>query len=208
MLFPTNTDQVRLGLLVHAGPSHAATLPPAIFGPPPSHLASVPCHSSIPPLTPFARQLVTIPTALTVDAFVTPPAGIRKGADHTVEYVGTATPDPLVIDFDLLRTAPGWLNVAGVGDILSCHTACVDWELAHAAGRRCVPTWPVLRLLLRTLLLRPSGVHPGASGRIRVSIALTPALYLAQAFPSIRALSFPLMPHCLFQRSQAFDEWP
>jgi glycerol dehydrogenase-like iron-containing ADH family enzyme len=78
---------------------------------------------------------VTIPTALTVDAFVTPPAGIRRGDDHTVEYVGSATPDPLVVDFDLLRTAPTWLNVAGVGDILSVHTACADWERAHAAGR-------------------------------------------------------------------------
>jgi glycerol dehydrogenase-like iron-containing ADH family enzyme len=80
-------------------------------------------------------RLVTIPTALTVDAFVTPPAGVRKGDDHTVEYVGSASPDPLVIDFDLLRSAPAWLNVAGVGDILSCHTACADWERAHAAGR-------------------------------------------------------------------------
>jgi glycerol-1-phosphate dehydrogenase [NAD(P)+] len=80
-------------------------------------------------------RLVTIPTALTVDAFVTPPAGIRRGEDHTVEYVGSATPDPLVVDFDLIRTAPTWLNVAGVGDILSCHTACADWERAHAAGR-------------------------------------------------------------------------
>jgi glycerol dehydrogenase-like iron-containing ADH family enzyme len=80
-------------------------------------------------------RLVTIPTALTVDAFVTPPAGVRKGAAHTVEYVGSATPDPLVIDFDLIRTAPRWLNVAGVGDILSCHTACADWERAAAAGR-------------------------------------------------------------------------
>jgi glycerol dehydrogenase-like iron-containing ADH family enzyme/ribosomal protein S18 acetylase RimI-like enzyme len=80
-------------------------------------------------------RLVTIPTALTVDAFVTPPAGVRKGEDHTVEYVGSATPDPLVVDFDLIRTAPVWLNVAGVGDILSCHTACYDWELAHQKGR-------------------------------------------------------------------------
>jgi glycerol dehydrogenase-like iron-containing ADH family enzyme/ribosomal protein S18 acetylase RimI-like enzyme len=80
-------------------------------------------------------RLVTIPTALTVDAFVTPPAGVRKGDDHTVDYVGAATPDPLVIDFDLLRTAPAWLNVAGAGDILSCHTACDDWQRAHAAGR-------------------------------------------------------------------------
>ena len=80
-------------------------------------------------------RLVTIPTALTVDAFVTPPAGVRKGEDHTVDYVGSASPDPLVIDYDLIRTAPAWLNVAGVGDILSCHTACFDWELAQRNGR-------------------------------------------------------------------------
>jgi glycerol-1-phosphate dehydrogenase [NAD(P)+] len=84
----------------------------------------------------LGKRLVTIPTALTVDAFVTPPAGVRRGTGEgvVVEYLGAATPDPLIIDFDLLRTAPVALNVAGVGDILSCHTACVDWELAHAAG--------------------------------------------------------------------------
>jgi ribosomal protein S18 acetylase RimI-like enzyme len=32
-------------------------------------------------------RLCTIPTALTVDAFVTPPAGVRKGDSHLVEYV-------------------------------------------------------------------------------------------------------------------------
>jgi glycerol-1-phosphate dehydrogenase [NAD(P)+] len=79
-------------------------------------------------------RLCTIPTALTVDAFVTPPAGVRKGDAHDVEYVGNATPDPLIIDFDLLRTAPAALNVAGAGDLLSIHTACRDWELTHAAG--------------------------------------------------------------------------
>jgi len=78
-------------------------------------------------------RLVTIPTALTVDAFVTPAAGIRHG--HRVEYVGETSPDPLVIDYDLLRTAPRQLNVAGVGDLLSIHTATRDWEIAHLAGR-------------------------------------------------------------------------
>jgi glycerol-1-phosphate dehydrogenase [NAD(P)+] len=51
-------------------------------------------------------------------------------------YVGAATPDPLIVDFDLVRSAPAALNVAGVGDLLSIQTACVDWELteAHSAG--------------------------------------------------------------------------
>lgn len=78
-------------------------------------------------------RLVTIPTALTVDAFVTPKAAVRHR--HRVEYVGHASPDPLVIDYDLLRTAPVDLNIAGVGDLLSIHTATFDWQLAHRAGR-------------------------------------------------------------------------
>jgi len=78
-------------------------------------------------------RLVTIPTALSVDAFVTPAAGVRRR--HKVEYVGASSPDPLVIDYDLLRTAPRELNIAGVGDLLSIHTATFDWELAAAAGR-------------------------------------------------------------------------
>lgn len=78
-------------------------------------------------------RLVTAPTILSVDAFVTPAAGIRRG--HRVEYVGQTSPDPLVIDYDLIRTAPAELNIAGVGDLLSIHTACFDWELAERAGR-------------------------------------------------------------------------
>lgn len=78
-------------------------------------------------------RLVTVPTIVSVNAFVTPKAAVRR--NHQVEYVGHATPDPLVIDYDLLRTAPAELNVAGVGDILSIHTATRDWEIAHAAGR-------------------------------------------------------------------------
>lgn len=82
-------------------------------------------------------RLVTAPTILSVDAFVTPAAGIRRG--HRVEYVGQTSPDPLVIDYDLIRTAPAELNIAGVGDLLSIHTACFDWELAERAGRSDFP---------------------------------------------------------------------
>ncbi len=78
-------------------------------------------------------RLVTVPTILSVDAFVTPAAGIRRG--RRVEYVGQTSPDPLVIDYNLIRTAPAELNIAGVGDLVSIHTACRDWELAARAGR-------------------------------------------------------------------------
>ena len=78
-------------------------------------------------------RLVTIPTILSVDAFVTPAAGVRK--DSQVLYVGQASPDPLIIDYDVIRTAPKALNIAGIGDLLSIHTACFDWELAEQHKR-------------------------------------------------------------------------
>lgn len=78
-------------------------------------------------------RLISLPTVLSVDAFVTPKAGLRR--NHRVEYLGESSPDPLVIDYDLLRLAPNALNIAGVGDLLSIHTATFDWEIAHRAGR-------------------------------------------------------------------------
>ena len=50
-------------------------------------------------------------------------------------YVGESTPDPLVIDFEILRTAPPELNIAGIGDLLSAHTGTYDWEFAQKKGR-------------------------------------------------------------------------
>ncbi len=78
-------------------------------------------------------RLVTIPTILSVDAFVTEQAGIRNNGQ--VSYVGKASPDPLVIDYSVIRTAPNALNIAGIGDLLSIHTACFDWQLAQQYRR-------------------------------------------------------------------------
>jgi len=78
-------------------------------------------------------RMVTIPTILSVDAFVTPAAGIRQ--NHEVIYVGESSPDPLVVDFDVIRTAPPELNIAGIGDLLSMHTATFDWEFAQGKGK-------------------------------------------------------------------------
>ena len=86
------------------------------------------------------KRLVSIPTILSVDAFTTPAAGVRR--DHEVFYVGSASPNPLVIDYDLLRTAPPELNIAGAGDLLSIHTACFDWQHAHSKGKSEYPFDP------------------------------------------------------------------
>ena len=79
------------------------------------------------------KRLVSIPTILSVDAFTTPAAGIRN--NHDVQYLGTATPDPLIIDYNILRTAPKELNIAGIGDLFSIHTASFDWTYANSKGK-------------------------------------------------------------------------
>ena len=79
------------------------------------------------------KKLVSIPTILSVDAFTTPAAGVR--VNHDVEYLGIASPNPLIIDYDLLRSAPKKLNIAGVGDLFSIHTASFDWQYANSKGK-------------------------------------------------------------------------
>jgi len=76
--------------------------------------------------------LVTIPTAISVDAFVTPAIGIRE--QSRVRYVGEVRSSLLVVDFDIIRAAPRELNIGGIADILSCHTGTFDWEIACRDG--------------------------------------------------------------------------
>lgn len=74
-------------------------------------------------------RLISIPTIVSVDAFLTPAAGVRS--ENKVIYIGNSSPDPLIIDYDIIRTAPKTLNIAGVGDLLSIHTASFDWYHAE-----------------------------------------------------------------------------
>jgi len=76
---------------------------------------------------------VTIPTIVSTNAYVTQAVGVRK--QGKVEYIGNVMPELVLIDYDLIRTAPPALNIAGCGDILSIHTASFDWQLAYAAGQ-------------------------------------------------------------------------
>ncbi len=84
---------------------------------------------------------MTIPTVLSVNAFVTPATGIR--INHEVKYIGTTSSDPLIIDYDILRTTPRNLNIAGVGDLLSIHTASFDWQYAQNKGKSEYPFFQI-----------------------------------------------------------------
>ncbi len=99
----------------------------------------------------WRRQLplVQIPTITSVDAGFTDSVGVRVG--RRVRYVGRIVPQLVVLDVDLIRSAPLRLNRAGIGDILSCHTGLHDWSAASAL--RHGPAWDHdLGALGRTLL--------------------------------------------------------
>jgi glycerol-1-phosphate dehydrogenase [NAD(P)+] len=111
-------------------------------------------------------------TILSVDAFVTPAAGVRRR--HRVEYVGQSSPDPRVIDYDLIRTAPPALNIAGVGDLLSIQTAGFDWELAERAGRSEYPFRPDdvtrARAILADTMAQADAIRAGTDGGLRAIV--------------------------------------
>jgi glycerol-1-phosphate dehydrogenase [NAD(P)+] len=109
-------------------------------------------------------RLINVPTIVSTNAYVTATVGVRE--QGRVSYIGEVTPDLLLVDFDLIRTAPPELNIAGCGDILSIHTASFDWELAAAAGQE------------------PRGYDAGAVARGRALVRR-----LAEGAEEIRALS-------------------
>jgi len=83
--------------------------------------------------------LFQVPTATTVNA----PFGHRSGVRDRgrVRYLGWAIPEAVYIDFDVIASAPAYLNRSGIGDVLCYHTAHEDWALADRLGRT-EPRWP------------------------------------------------------------------
>lgn len=72
--------------------------------------------------------VIAIPTIASVDAVVTSAVATRKNG--VVNYIGNNPPDKVIVNFPIIQSAPKRLNRAGLGDILSIHTALYDWRLA------------------------------------------------------------------------------
>jgi glycerol-1-phosphate dehydrogenase [NAD(P)+] len=77
--------------------------------------------------------LVCLPTALSVDAFITAASGIRK--DGCVYYIETKPPENIVLDLDVIASAPATIRAAGVTDVMSIATGSWDWKFAHERGK-------------------------------------------------------------------------
>ena len=77
----------------------------------------------------FGLPLVMLPTAISVDAFLTASSGIRR--DGCVQYIPTKVPDQLVLDLEIIAAAPENIRAAGITDVLSIATGSWDWFFAH-----------------------------------------------------------------------------
>lgn len=77
--------------------------------------------------------LVILPTALSVDAFITAASGIRK--DGCVYYIETKVPERLILDLGTIAKAPAFIRAAGIIDVMSIATGAWDWKFAHEQGK-------------------------------------------------------------------------
>jgi len=76
--------------------------------------------------------LTVLPTALSVDAFITAASGIRR--DGCVYYIETKVPEHLILDLDMIAAAPPSIRSAGITDVMSIATGSWDWKFAHERG--------------------------------------------------------------------------
>jgi glycerol-1-phosphate dehydrogenase [NAD(P)+] len=90
--------------------------------------------------------LVVLPTALSVDAFITAASGIRQFSplpmgeglgvrDGCVVYIETKPPENLILDLDVIANAPAFIRAAGITDVISIATGSWDWQFAHEQGK-------------------------------------------------------------------------
>lgn len=76
--------------------------------------------------------LLAVQTAASVNGFADGLSVLlRDGAKRTVP---TRWPDVLIVDLEVLASAPPAMNVAGLGDLLAVFTAPTDWYLAALVG--------------------------------------------------------------------------
>ena len=102
--------------------------------------------------------LVQVPSSASNNACFTRTSGCLERGRRAPMRDGPV-PDAVVVDHDLIARAPGRLNRAGIGDLLSSHSALVDWELAHRA-RRAVDWDPAVRDRTRLELDRLARLAP------------------------------------------------
>jgi glycerol-1-phosphate dehydrogenase [NAD(P)+] len=128
-------------------------------------------------------RLLLIPTILSVDACVTNTAAVR--VNGRVRYVGDITAEEVLVDSGLLQQAPPRLNRAGIGDILSIHTALEDWHSGASLGG---PEWDgAIAGEARGLLVRLEAALPDIRAVTEAGMRELVDLFVAETELCLRA---------------------
>jgi glycerol-1-phosphate dehydrogenase [NAD(P)+] len=115
--------------------------------------------------------LVQVPSSASNNACFTRTSGCLEHGRRAPMRDGPV-PEAVVVDHDLIARAPARLNRAGIGDLLSSHSALPDWELAHRAGRD-VDWDPAVRDRTRRELDRLAALAPEVgAGRLDAFVGL------------------------------------
>lgn len=76
---------------------------------------------------------VVIPTALSVDGFFTSLVAVRD--EGTVYYETTGPAEKVIVDLDVVSSAPTFIRGTGIVEILSMTTGLLDWQYAAQKKR-------------------------------------------------------------------------
>ncbi len=75
--------------------------------------------------------LLAIPTTLSHDGIASPVSVLRLNDLAYADSIGSIPPMGIVIDIDVVKNAPMYTTLAGIGDLISNISAVEDWKLAH-----------------------------------------------------------------------------
>lgn len=75
----------------------------------------------------LGKTVHNFPTVLSVNAAFCYKSAMR--INSVVTYMGRMFPEAIYIDYDIIQSAPKYLNVAGAADLMSCVTGTLDWKL-------------------------------------------------------------------------------
>jgi len=108
-------------------------------------------------------ETISIPTILSVDAFLTSDVAVRVGDE--IVYFPAKHPDIVVIDLEFIKNAPKRLNICGCGDLLSIYTALFDWKYANDKGKAAddeklsLHIYNIAETILKSLELRKEDIR-------------------------------------------------
>ena len=143
--------------------------------------------------------LVAVATNLAHDGICSPVSILDNDAGRG--SYGVPNPIGIIVDLDVVRSAPKRYVAAGIGDVISNISACADWELSqHVTGEPVDGLAVAMARSAGEVLLR----HPGTLADDALLTALAEALVLSGIAMSVAGSTRPSSGAC-HEISHALD---